>query len=199
MDGVTATKLEKKNKSLYISTSFHPTLAPFSPCWQSSSKTTPLRSPPTSTASPHCASTSSSPSLRPGVLDRYVFRASERGNTSTTRGTPCGCEWFGRTLQALGTALGWVVTHTLYAWRRFPANAINVPEVTLAERRLLMAHSAESTAYERYYQSHRTKADTRALVGDRPENRALLTAVNVAEVIADLPMACSPAGCARAR
>ncbi|SGY78842.1 BQ5605_C008g04971 [Microbotryum silenes-dioicae] len=88
--------------------------------------------------------------LRPGVLNRY---------------------WFGRTLQALGTALGWVVTHTLYAWRRFPAN---VPEVTLAERRLLMGHSAESTAYERYYQSHRAKVDTQALgdVGGFVEDRA---------------------------
>ncbi|SGY78844.1 BQ5605_C008g04972 [Microbotryum silenes-dioicae] len=95
-----------ENKSLYTSTSFHPTPAPFSPCWQSSSRTTPLRAPPNSTASPHCASTSPSPSLRPGVLDRYVFRASERGNTSTSSGTPCDCEWFGRTLQALGTALG---------------------------------------------------------------------------------------------
>ncbi|KDE07969.1 hypothetical protein MVLG_01875 [Microbotryum lychnidis-dioicae p1A1 Lamole] len=112
--------------------------------------------------------------LRPGVLNRYVFRASERGKTSTTGDTPCGYEWFGRTLQALGTALGWVVTHTLYAWRRFPANAINVPEVTLAERRLLMGHSAESTAYERYYQSHRTKVDTQALgdVGGFVEDRA---------------------------
>ncbi|SCZ99120.1 BZ3500_MvSof-1268-A1-R1_Chr7-1g09401 [Microbotryum saponariae] len=100
--------------------------------------------------------------LRPGVLDRYVSRASERGNTSMTGDTPCGCDWFGRTLQALGTALGWVVTHTLYVWRGFPANAINVPEVTVAERRLLMGHSADLTAYERYYQSRRTKVDTRA-------------------------------------
>lgn len=57
---------------------------------------------------------------------------------------------FSRRLELLGQAANIDVRTSTYAFRRLAANAVNRPEVTLEDRRLLMAHNVQSRVFRAY-------------------------------------------------
>lgn len=94
-------------------------------------------------------------------LDDFVFlQSSQTGTGFSTK--PAGHEWWANSVKAISRAVGWTCRiillslsknlfqtisscadrTTLYVWRRFPANVLNVPSVTEADRKNLMGHVA---------------------------------------------------------
>ncbi|UZJ50973.1 hypothetical protein CBS101457_000293 [Exobasidium rhododendri] len=132
--------------------------------------------------------------LKADKLSCFVFRKLQNSfGQVTATSLPATYDTFERRLTKLSFAANIDVRTTCYAFRRLAANAVNRPEVTQEDRRLLMGHSITSTVF-RAYIARTTQVDVQGLITKGQEERLAIQSTSRLSRGFELPKAVSVQG-----